>query len=124
MSGMATRITDMPVMASRPAEIDASIYNLWRRSRIRLGPCTRLDVSGLPQMALILDDDAWVVVNEKQYDLPILAWVDFQDAHRDNLHKPVACTLNYYHYMASSIRSKVLEHMASALEQRLKQVRP
>ena len=110
-------------MASRPAEIEASVYNLWRRSRIHLGHQTRLDIPGLPQMVLILDEDSWVVVNERQYDLPILAWVDFQDAHRDSLHKPIACTLNYYHYMASSIRAKVLERMAEVLENRLRKIR-
>lgn len=118
---MTTRITDMPVMASRPAEIEAGVYNLWRRSRMRFGGETRLNIPGLPQIVLILDEDSWVVVNEKQYDLPILAWVDFQDAHRDSLHKPIACTLNYYHYMASSIRAKVLDRMAEALTQKLKQ---
>ncbi len=120
---MTTRITDMPVMASRPAEIEASVYNLWRRSRMHFGPHTRLDIPDLPQMVLILDEDSWVVVNERQYDLPILAWVDFQDAHRDSLHKPIACTLNYYHYMASSIRAKVLDRMAEILECHLKEKR-
>ena len=110
----------MPVMASRPAEIEAAVYNLWRRSRLHLGRQTRLQMPDLPQIALILDEDSWVVVNERQHDLPILAWVDFQDAHRDNLHRPVACTLNYYHYMASSIRGKVLERMAAALEAALR----
>ncbi len=119
---MTTRITDMPVMVSRPASVEASVYNLWRRSRLKLGPYTRLPMEGLPQIVLILDEDAWVVVNERQYDLPILAWVDFQDEHRDNLHKPIACTLNYYHYMASSVRAKVLARMAAALDEALKQL--
>jgi len=116
---VTTRIDDMPVMALRPAEIDASVYNLWRRARMHLGPDIRLQMPDLPQIVLILDDASWVVVNERQHDLPILAWVDFQDAHRDNIHRPVACTLNYYHYMASSLRGKVLERMAAALEKRL-----
>jgi hypothetical protein len=71
---------------------------------------------GLKQMVLILEDDSWVVVDENQYDLPVLAWVNFQDSHRDNLHKPVPCTLNYYHYMASSVRGKVLARMSETLE--------
>ncbi len=90
---------------------------------MHFGPHTRLDIPDLPQMVLILDEDSWVVVNERQYDLPILAWVDFQDAHRDSLHKPIACTLNYYHYMASSIRAKVLDRMAEILERHLKENR-
>jgi len=120
---VTTRIDNMPVMASRPTEIDATVYNLWRRARVHLGPNIRLQMPDLPQIVLILDEASWVVVNERQHDLPILAWVDFQDAHRDSIHKPVACTLNYYHYMASSLRGRVLEKMAVVLERRLKKQR-
>jgi hypothetical protein len=106
----------MPVYASRPCELDAAQYNLWRRARLHLGSPLRLSMPGLKQMVLILEDDSWVVVDENQYDLPVLAWVKFQDSHRDNLHKPVPCTLNYYHYMASSVRGKVLARMSETLE--------
>jgi len=68
---------------------------------------------------LILEDDSWVVVDQCQYDLPVLAWVGFQDAGRTTLHKPVSCTMNYYHYMASHLREKVLMRMGEALETRL-----
>ncbi|HEC20530.1 MAG TPA: hypothetical protein ENI97_14530 [Gammaproteobacteria bacterium] len=113
---MTTRIVDMPVLASRPAELEAGIYNLWRRARLHLGIPLRLALPGMAQMVLILDEDSWVVVNENQSDLPILAWVDFQDSHRDNLYKPIPCTLNFYHYMASSLRGKVLTCMERELD--------
>ncbi|HID82321.1 MAG TPA: hypothetical protein EYP51_08125 [Thiotrichales bacterium] len=118
---MTTRIVDMPVLASRPAEMDATIYNLWRRARLHLQIPLRLSLPGLAQMILILYEDSWVVVNESQNDLPVLAWVDFEDSHRDSLHKPIPCTLNFYHYMASSLRGKVLERMEAALEKRLQE---
>lgn len=116
---MTTRIVDMPILASRPAEMEAGIYNLWRRARLHLGIPLRLSLPGMAHMILILDEDSWVVVNENQNDLPVLAWVDFEDNHRDSLHKPIPCTLNYYHFMASSLRGKVLERMAEALQDRL-----
>ncbi|MEN8129719.1 MAG: hypothetical protein ABFS45_05900 [Pseudomonadota bacterium] len=117
---MTTRIDDMPVYAARADQLEASLYNLWRRARLHLGSPLRLDLPGLKQMALILEDDSWVVVDQCQYDLPVLAWVNFQDSGRDNLYKPVPCTLNYYHYLASSLRGKVLARMGEALQDRLR----
>lgn len=113
---MTTRIGDMQVIAARHCELEASLYNLWRRARLHLGSPLRLPMPDLKQMVLILEDDSWVVVDEVQYDLPVLAWVNFQDRHRDNIYKPVPCTLNFYHYMASSIRGKVLALMGEQLE--------
>jgi hypothetical protein len=116
---MSTRIDDMLVYATQADHLDASLYNLWRRARLHLGSPLRLSLPGLKQMVLILEDDSWVVVDEVQYDMPVLAWVEFQDSGRDNLHKPILCTLNFYHYLASRLRDKVLARMEEALEQRL-----
>lgn len=116
---MTTRIDTMPLYAARSTQLDASLYNLWRRARLHLGSPLRLPLSGLRQMVLILEDECWVVVDEGQYDLPALAWVDFCHPGRDNLHKPIPCTLNYYHFMASSLRGKVLIQMANILQEQL-----
>ena len=116
---MTTRIHDMPVYAARPDEVEASLYNLWRRARLHLDMPLRIDLPGLKQMVLILEEDSWVVVDRCQYDLPVLAWVAFQDAGRATLHTPVACTMNYYHYMAGHLREKVLARMGEALAARL-----
>ena len=116
---MTTRIENMPVYATQADQMEAPLYNLWRRARLHLGSPLRLPLPGLKQMVLILEDDSWVVVDEVQYDMPVLAWVKFQDNDRDNLHKPIPCTLNYYHYLASRLRAKVMARMAEALEARL-----
>ncbi|MFQ5644083.1 MAG: hypothetical protein ACE5FQ_10370 [Thiogranum sp.] len=116
---MSTRIHDMPVYVARTDQVEASLYNLWRRARLHLDMPLRIDLPGLKQMVLILEDDCWVVVDQCQYDLPVLAWLDFRDAGRSTLHTPVACTMNYYHYMASHLREKVLSRMAEDLEARL-----
>jgi len=121
---MVTRINDMPVYESRTETLDASIYNLWRRARLHVEMPLRIEMPELKQMALILEDDSWVVVDQCQYDLPILAWIEFQDSERSTLHTPVICTLNYYHYMASQIRGKVLLHMSKELESRLSHTEP
>jgi len=118
---MTTRIHDMPVYAARADQVEASLYNLWRRARRHLDMPLRIELPQLKQMALILEEDCWVVVDQNQYDLPVMAWVEFQDDGRSSLHTPVACTLNYYHYMASHLRQKVLLLMAEALDEHLKQ---
>ncbi len=71
-------------------------------------------------MELILEHDAWVVVDHNRGEIPVLAWTDFRPSRDRGLHEPVPCVLNYYHFMASGLRGKVLERMADALEQRLR----
>lgn len=121
---MSTRIGDLPVFAARPERIEAPLYNLWRRARRRFGCPLNLELPGMKEMALVLDDEAWVVVDRRQFDVPVLAWVDFEDQGRDSLHAPVACTLNYYHYMASQLRARVLDLMSETLTARLSAAAP
>lgn len=116
---MTTRLDDVPVFASRPDHLEAPLYNLWRRARKRFGTPLRIALPNLKEMALILEDDAWVVIDQRQYDMPVLAWAGFKTEGRDALHEPVACVLNYYHFMASQLRGKVLELMKQDLERRL-----
>ena len=117
---MDSRLADMPIMAQRPDHIDAAAFNVWRRARRRWGNPMRLEGLGLKQMEMILCDRYWVCVDSFQHDCPVLAWVDIEDSHRDSLHKPIACTLNYYHFAASALREPVLKAMQDALNQRLK----
>ena len=118
---MTTRIHDMPVYASRTVEVEAPLYGLWRRARLHLPLPLRYDLPGMKQMTLIIEDDHWAVVDHNQYDLPILAWLDFQDSDRDSLHTPVTCTVNYYHFMANQLQEKVLQRMSDYLEDQLHQ---
>lgn len=117
---MDTRLADMPMLAQRDDQIDAEVYNVWRRARNRWGSPFRVEGLGLKQMEMILTDDYWVCVDAIRYDLPILAWVDIQDKNRDSLHMPIPCKLNYYHFAASAVRPRVMEHLKEALEAMLK----
>jgi len=58
------------------------------------------------------------VVDVKQFDLPVLAWVAFED-HGRALHTAIPCRLNYYHFAASRVRGKVLDILQQALEDKL-----
>jgi hypothetical protein len=117
---MDARLADMPILSQRADHIDAAAFNVWRRARNRWGSPLRLDGLGLKQMELILSDRYWVCVDTFQHDCPVLAWVDIEDSHRDSLHQPIQCKLNYYHFAASALREPVLQAMQDAMNQRLK----
>lgn len=117
---MVTRIHTMPVYTSCSETIDASLFNLWRRAHHHLNLPVRLKLPALKSMILILEDDCWVVVDPRHYDLPMIAWLNFQDTGRNSLHTPVECTVNYYHFMASQFHKKVLANIGEVFETSLK----
>ena len=118
-----SRIDGIPVFAQRQDQVPAPIYNLWRRARMRIPGPIHLALPGLKEMELILEREAWVVVDHNRAEIPVLAWVDFRVPAMRGLHEPVDCTLNYYHFMASGLRARVLELMQAALEAELKRRR-
>ncbi len=105
--------------AQQKSEVSAKLYNLWRRAKLHFPLPIRLPLKDYQRCVMVLEAHAWICVNEQQHDLPILAWVSFEDRGRDALHLPVACTLNHYHYAASKISEHTLELMAEALEEKL-----
>ena len=114
-----SRVGDVPVYEQRDDSVEAKLYNLWRRAKLHIKMPIRLEFDEIPGVAMILDTDEWACVNVKQNDLPLLAWVDFQDQGRASLHTSVACKLNYYHYAASRLRARVLQAMERELQKRL-----
>ena len=99
----------MPIMAQRKTTLDAQIFNNWRLQAPELGDRIDIALQGLKTMHFVLTPDFWIVVDAANYDAPILAWMDFKIADRENLHNPIACTLNYYHFAASAIRARSLD---------------
>ena len=118
-----SRIGDIPYYAQRNDKIDAKLYNLWRRAKLHLAQPIRLPLVDYAHCVMILEEHEWVCVDEQQNDLPILAWVEFEDKGRDALHLPIKCKLNYYHYAASKLRAHSLELMLDELEKRLREIK-
>jgi hypothetical protein len=114
-----SRIADVPYCAQRDSEIEAKLYNLWRRAKLHFTMPIRLPLAAYSGFVMVLEDNEWVCVDERQNDIPILAWVEFQDQGRDALHLPVKCKLNYYHFAASKVRAHSLELVQDELEKRL-----
>ena len=114
-----SRVEDVPIYAQRSDTIAAPLYNLWRRARLHWPGAIRLKLADHPGVAMILEEQAWICVNEWQGDLPILAWVEFAGRPRNALHLPVPCKLNYYHFAASRLRATVLKATEEALKKKL-----
>ncbi len=113
------RIRDVPVYAQRDDEVTAKLYNLWRRAKLH-HPCPmRISLPSYPGMVILLEEREWICANERQGDLPVLAWMAFEDQGRDALHEPVKCKLNYYHVAASKLRGAALRLMEEKLEHSL-----
>jgi len=114
-----SRVGDVPFYEQREDCLPARLYNLWRRAKLHFKFPIRISLPMYPGMTMLLEENEWVCVDERQNDLPVLAWVEFKDQHRDALHLPVKCKLNYYHFAASKLRVAALTEMEQALERRL-----
>ena len=114
-----SRTADVPYYEQREDEVDAKLYNLWRRAKHRFTMPMRLPLEGYKGLVLILENDEWVCADKSLNDMPVIAWVDFEDQGREALHLPVKYKLNYYHYAASKIRAHTLHLMQLELENSL-----
>jgi hypothetical protein len=115
---MYLRLDQIPTLHTRPARIDARLYNEIRLAVIRANGTLRIPLAGLRGMDMILDRRAWICVDRTFYDLPVMAWADFGSAARDNLHLPVGCRVHYYHIHADFITGTVLNAMLNAVKSR------
>lgn len=120
---MASRLDGVPALARRRDQVPASCYNLWRRARKRLPLPVRLPLPGLHAMALELERGAWVCLERRAAEVPVIAWTAFDETARAGIHEPVPCEVLYFHFAASKLRAQVLELMVRELEAVLARVR-
>ena len=116
---MMWRLKRTPLYSSVHSTVEAQYFNTIRLAQCRLTLPIRLQLKGLANIDMLIDHDSWVCVDTTLNDLPISAWTNFKSAGRDNLHEPVECILNYYHFKASTIVKKSLEISHKLLYQRL-----
>jgi hypothetical protein len=121
---MYNRLDDVPVYAQRAGSMDANYYNHVQLALKRLGSEIRLGIPGLKHLDLILQKDAWIIVDKVLNDVPVVAWTDFEVEHRDNLHQPVACRIKYYHANATLVMRRTLEAMDRILDEQLAALLP
>ena len=108
------------VLRAMPKSIEAPIYNHVRLALRRLGSPLRVAVPGHRGLEIILEDHLWLCVDANADDQPVMAWLDFNVLHRDNLHEPVSCTLELYHRFAGLVMGSALDSLDETLSDQLK----
>ncbi len=116
---MYTRHEEVPVFEYRDGMIDAHYYNTVQTAFKRLGEEIRLTIPQMKTLDLILQRDAWIVVDRALNDVPIIAWANFDTERREALHTPLHCQLRLFHAHGGVIIKRVLEAMELLLGERL-----
>ena len=119
---MYTRHDEVPVFEYRDGVINAVHYNTVQTAFKRLGDEIRLAIPKLKTLDLILQRDAWIVVDRAFNDVPVAAWTNFDTARREALHAPVHCQLRLFHANGGMIIKRVLEAMELLLGERLSEL--
>ena len=119
---MYTRHDEVPVFEYRDGVIEAVHYNTVQTAFHRLGEEIRLAIPKLKTLDLILQRDAWIVVDRALNDIPIAAWTNFDVERRDALHTPVHCQLRLFHANGGIIIKRVLEAMEMLLGEQLSEL--
>lgn len=119
---MYSRLDEVPVMESYPTSLDATHFNHVQYALKHLGSSIRLQIPRLKHLDLILEKQAWIIVDRVLNDVPVAAWTDFETAHRDNLHQPIQCKQRLYHIQARMILGRTLEAMELLLGEQLQAV--
>ena len=120
---MNPRLQNVPVYETRQSTVPAEHFNLARMALKRLKNPLRITLPKLRSLDLILEDDAWIVVDRELNDVPVLAWLEFVTKNRA-LHEPVPCRQNLYHMHGKIIVDKTLDAMALILGELLADAYP
>ena len=117
---MRSRLDHIPCFESRMSEIRAQDFNLVHIAHKRLSTTPiRIELPRLRTLDFLFEKDLWVIVDRSLNDIPIIAWLDFEETERDNLHQPITCEQRIYHTHASLIVDKAFEAMHLILGEKL-----
>jgi hypothetical protein len=114
-----TRHNEVLILDRRPGNVDAHYFNQAQTALKRIGQQMRFKIPTLNHLDLIVQDDAWIIVDRVLNDVPVVAWTDFQIDGRDSLHEPVPCEIRLYHFAARMILKTTLDAMEDILGQSL-----
>lgn len=103
----------------RDGNVDANSYSHVLVALKQLGKQVRFRIPRLKHLDLILQKDAWVVVDRALHDYPIVAWTEFEVQGRETLHEPIECKIRYFHANATMIKARTLEAMEMLLSEEL-----
>lgn len=106
---MYTRHQEVPVYQYREGVVAAKVYNQVRLALTRLHSPLRMALPGLKNLDVILQDDAWIIVDRNLHDVPVIAWTEFDTRQRDNLYRPLLCQIRLFHVSAGLIMAQGLK---------------
>ena len=119
-----TRHNEMPRFATREGQVKAIHYNHVQTGLHRLHVKLRYRIPKLKHLDLILQKDAWIVVDHVLNDMPIIAWTNFEIEHRETLHENIKCEIRLFHYAAEMILDRTLDAMELLLGEELAEELP
>jgi len=118
------RHNEVPELSHRMGKVDALYFNHVQTALKSLGNQIRLAIPKLKHLDLILQKDAWIIVDRVLNDVPVVAWTNFETEGRDSLHEPVNCEIRFFHYAATMILNRTLEAMELMLGELLENELP
>ena len=80
-----------------------------------MGEQIRFRIPTLIHLDLIIQEDAWIVVDRVLHDMPVACWTEFQFEGRDNLHEPISCEVCIFHFAARTILKTTLDALEDSL---------
>lgn len=116
---MYTRHHEVPFFDHWQGTVEAHHFNQVQRALKRFGPSIRLELPGLRSLGLILQTDAWVIVDHAYQAIPVAAWLTFDALKRNALHAPIPCEVRLYHAHGAIILKRVLDLMEDLLTELL-----
>jgi len=116
---MKSRIHEVPTTLVENVTVDAQRYNMIRLALLRFGTPQRVPLLGLRHLDMLLEEDRWVCVDRSALDLPVAAWVRFQNRAQDNLQAPVDCQLRHYQVNTDIVLPYVWMALENILQQKL-----
>ncbi len=119
---MSSRIDQIPVYESRQVSLRSQDYNLVKIALKRISNPLRFEIPNLRTLDFIFEDDLWVIVDHSLNDIPIMAWNNFKDHARTNLHEDIHCLKRIYHTHAHMIHDKAIEALQLVLGEKLSAV--
>jgi len=116
---MKSRLENIPVYDTKVCDIRAQDYNLVKIALKRLGSPIRLEIPNLRTLDFILEDDLWVIVDRSMNDIPVVAWLEFDEHNREGLHEDIKSERRTYHTHALIIVDKAFEALHLILGEKL-----
>jgi len=112
-----TRHNEVLELDSKPSEVDAHYFNVVKIALKRKGEQIRFRIPTLIHLDLIIQEDAWIVVDRVLHDMPVACWTEFQFEGRDNLHEPISCEVCIFHFAARTILKITLDAIEDSLRE-------